>query len=236
LNAVFLVDGSDSIRSGKKVAQWNDEWVLATRSIQQIVQEMDIRYFSLVQFSDTTIDHIENFDIESEGKEEAKDEIEDELADAQIMKGTNTYHALEHVSQMSFRSIQDNYEDRKDVLFVITDGEPRDDLDHGLVDGVIDDLNDKFDYVFVCVIGKEMRNVDYSKIQGKIQTSPIYLDDYQTLPSKLITYLERTSRANDDYLRRIKRSLMSRRSTRNQVPNLKRKSKRLSKIDFDKYL
>ena len=106
LNAVFLVDGSDSIRSGKKVANWNDEWVLATRSIQQIVQELDIRYFSLVQFSDTTIDHIENFDIEAEGKEEAKEEIEDELEDAQIMKGTNTYHALEHVSQMSFRSIQ----------------------------------------------------------------------------------------------------------------------------------
>ena len=51
------------------------------------------------------IDHIENFDIEAEGKEEAKEEIEDELEDAQIMKGTNTYHALEHVSQMSFRSI-----------------------------------------------------------------------------------------------------------------------------------
>ena len=64
---------------------------------------------------------------------------------------------------------QDNYEDRKDVLFLITDGEPRDDLDQGFVGGVIDDLNDKFDYVFVCVIGKEMRNVDYSKIQGKIQ-------------------------------------------------------------------
>ena len=109
LNAVFLVDGSDSIRSGKKVANWNDEWVLATRSIQQIVQELDIRYFSLVQFSDTTIDHIENFDIEAEGKEEAKEEIEDELEDAQIMKGTNTYHALEHVSQMSFRSIQVKY-------------------------------------------------------------------------------------------------------------------------------
>ena len=106
LNAVFLVDGSDSIRSGKKVANWNDEWVLATRSIQQIVQELDIRYFSLVQFSDTTIDHIENFDIEANGKEVAKNEIEDELEYAQIMKGTNTYHALEHVSQMSFRSIQ----------------------------------------------------------------------------------------------------------------------------------
>ena len=110
-------------------------------------------------------------------------------------------------TESSIKSVQDNYEDRKDVLFVITDGEPRDDLDQGFVSGVIDDLNDKFDYVFVCVIGKEMRNVDYSKIQGKIQTRPIYLDDYQTLPGKLIQYFERTSRANDPYLRRIKRSL-----------------------------
>ena len=34
-------------------------------------------------------------------------------------------------------------------MFVITDGEPRDDLDQGFVSGVIEDLNDKFDYVFV---------------------------------------------------------------------------------------
>ena len=57
---------------------------------------------------------------------------------------------------------------RKDVLFVITDGEPRDEKKSH---SVLPLVRDAFDYVFVCVIGDQSgSDFDYSGIQGKIPT------------------------------------------------------------------
>ena len=94
------MDGSDSIRSGKN--KKSDEWIRATEAVKETVDRLDIRFFSLVQFSNDNIDHIENFDIKRGGKQAAKQRIDDELKDAQMKDTTNTYHALDHVSGMHF--------------------------------------------------------------------------------------------------------------------------------------
>ena len=222
LNAVFLVDGSDSIRSGTNDGR--DEWVTATNAIKETVEKLDINFFSLVQFSKDNVDHIENFNVKRDGKDAAKYEIENELRDTQMKDTTNTYHALEHISTMHFA--EENSEAAQDVLFVITDGEPRDDEDSSYVDEVLIKVRDKFDYVFVAVIGEEMRQsyADYSGIQGKIHTSPIYIDDYESMARKLVPHFTRTSKASFDQFIRMKRSL-KKRSTR--------RTRRIFKTKFD---
>ena len=207
LNAIFLVDGSDSIRSGEK----KDEWVMATNAIMDTVDKLDIRFFSLVQYADEYEDHIVNFDIKQKGKEAAKEEIENELRYSQMKDTTNTYHALEHVSNMHF-SESDESDIQNDVLFVITDGEPRDDTDALYVDEVLVNVRDKFDYVFVAVIGNEMRltDADYSRIQGKIPTNPIFIDDYQSMAQELVPKFTRKIQSSLHQLIRMKRSLKKR--------------------------
>ena len=54
-----------------------------------------------------------------------------------------------------------------DALFLITDGEPRDDVDRSFVRDVLNSIRDKYDYVFVAVIGEDRSKsaADYGKIQ-----------------------------------------------------------------------
>ena len=49
-----------------------DEWDLAIESIKRTVEALDVRYFSLVQFSTgAPVDHIKNFNVQQRGKAEA---------------------------------------------------------------------------------------------------------------------------------------------------------------------
>merc|ERR1711990_907900 len=144
--------------------------------------------------------------VQQRGKAEAVQLIQDELEGHQKMKGTDTYNALKHAGTLNFRSLKDEIENRKDVLFLITDGEPRD-TDRSDHTDILDDVRDKFDYVFTIIIGDPDTDTSiYDEIQGKINTTPIISKTYEDMSQKLVQRFNDFSRRNDFQLRRMKRS------------------------------
>jgi len=202
LNAIFLVDGSDSIRGQDSVFGIN-EWAEASKAIQEITRRLtNLQQLSVVQFSDgDPIDHIVQQPVTNSNREEVIERIHLELEKKQMDRGTMTYHALEHISEL----IQHDSDRAVTALFVITDGEPRDDQDSAYVSQVLRGVQEIFDYVFPIAIGRDFekdskygqesrRNME--RIKGKVTIEPIYLTNYDRLAQRAMQEFTRVHRDN----------------------------------------
>ena len=59
VNAIFLVDGSDSIRGEQGSRYGANEWELSSLAVQEITRRLkDINEITLVQFSDDTVSNL----------------------------------------------------------------------------------------------------------------------------------------------------------------------------------
>lgn len=213
LNAIFLVDGSDSIRGQDSVFGLN-EWAEASKAIQEITRRLtNLQQLSVVQFSDgDPIDHIVQQPVTNSNREEVVERIHLELEKKQIERGTMTYHALEHISEL----IEHDNDRAVTALFVITDGEPRDDQDSVYVGRVLAGVQEIFDYVFPIAIGRDFekgskygeearRNME--RIKGKVTIEPIYLTNYDRLAQRAMQEFTKVHR--DNAVMRKKRAYIS---------------------------
>ena len=218
ISAVFLVDGSDSIRGAQGNGVGANEWQLSSLAVQEITRQLiNIHELTVVQFSDgDPIDHIILADVNDDNRDERIEEIADTLGNSQIERGTYTYHALDYISDL----ISENNESHLTALFVITDGEPRDDDNSQFVERVLDRVEDIFDYVFPIAIGRDFETdsqygqqarQNMREIQGRVTSDPIFLQDYRSVAAKVVQEFRRVDENNE--MKRMKRQYISEHNT-----------------------
>ena len=227
ISAVFLVDGSDSIRGAQGNEIGVNEWELSSLAVQEITRKLisnGLHKLTVIQFSDEdeTIDHMFNEDVNENNREEKIEKISDSLGNSQLGKGTYTYHALNYVCD----KVPENDNSQLTALFVITDGEPRDDDDRDFVNDVLDEVQNKFDYVFPIAIGRDFeKDTDYgikarknmAKIQGREASEPLFLrrSDYRKIAEKVVAEFHRVDRKSE--IRRMKRLYIKARAGSNRM-------------------
>ena len=113
----------------------------------------------MIQFSDgAEVDHMVRERINDQNRADKIAEIDDELKDSQMERGTRTYHALKHTTELIGR----NNPGEITALFLITDGEPRDDQDQRFIDEVLDDVEVK---IFFLLLSSKVLNTGMAKIK-----------------------------------------------------------------------
>jgi hypothetical protein len=238
VNMIVLVDGSDSIRSSNQ--RHENEWLQTLEFVTNMAEEMKLGersnalkfgpdYFSLIQFSDNTKDHIIARKI---GNRRSRKLMNSEILRAvQLQEGTQTYHALDHVLNLAKNVISrvTSFEENVNVLVIITDGESRDD-GWRRANAIRNDLRGHFHFIIPVFVGQNGDSEAISQLEqfrGQVDMEVINVDDQASLRGyavDIISQLNLKYSQNPNSFNRTKRYLANR-----PRKNIQRRKMRIQK-------